>query len=122
MKAFMEMEQSFTFQSTLFVQHHLDNDFLHSPVVGTWGRLGCCRWPGMQYGSYYALTESLEHLIYQLIDVDSFSKAHPEAFGDSRMFRGGVARVGAGGNVRLLTPVPSKTEAPPSWPLVAEIF
>ena len=65
MKAFMEMEQSFTFQSTLFVQHHLDNDFLHSPIVGTWGRLGCCRWPGMQDGSYYALTGSLEKLIYQ---------------------------------------------------------
>ena len=76
----------------------------------------------MQKGSYYALTKSLEHLIYQLIDVDSFSKAHPEAFGDSRMFRGGVARVGAGGNVRLLTPVPSKREDPTSWPLVDEIF
>ena len=76
----------------------------------------------MQNGSYYALTKSLENLIYQLIDVDSFSKAHPEAFGDSRMFRGGVARVGAGGNVLLLTPVPSTREDPPSWPLVAEIF
>ena len=76
----------------------------------------------MQNGSHYALTESLENLIYQLIDVDSFSKAHPEAFGDSRMFSGGVARVGAGGNVRLLTLVPSKTEAPPSWPIVDEIF
>ena len=76
----------------------------------------------MQEGSYYALSESLKNLIYQLIDVDSFSKAHPEAFGDSRMFRGGVARVGAGGNVRLFTPDSSKTEVPPSWPLVAEIF
>lgn len=54
--------------------------------------------------------------------VDWDAAGGPEAFGDSRMFRGGVARVGAGGNVRLLTPVPSKTEAPPSWPLVAEIF